>query len=403
MNLKKIVVSSVTALTLASVGAMAADNANTTLATDGTGDYLVFPYYAATGAWETHLRVVNTNTKDAVVAKVVFREYKQSAEVLDFPIYLTPGDVWEGTVTIKDGKVVVKSSDDSLVLADYPQLDKTLAMNPNRGGKNPAFGYVEVFGVAQIPAVDVDPTFKEKYPLDKEKLVKKFKAELNGHTYTGNEWTGVDANSLYAEEILYENNQKLAMTLPATALEGVTGTSANDKKITGVDTQIADMIKDRNPMPVLLQMKSALSKQDIYANFYDYADDTVLLLTQPLAKYVYNTDHVVEAGFFYHSLARDTQENSNVQERQETDISGQDLPPAKKEGCWYTDDDYAVTPHGHEICFIDVKKKAGGFENGYVDFTIEDEGGRAIIPVLMSVKKVSGTNVTNVVYTPYKK
>lgn len=399
MNLKKLVISSVTALTLASVGAVAADNASTSLACDGTGDYLIFPYYAAVGAWETHLRVVNTNPTDAIVAKVVFREYKQSAEVLDFPIYLTPGDVWEGTVTVEDGKVVVKSSDDSLILADFPQKDKTLGMNPTRGGKNPAFGYVEVFGVAQIPAVYVDPFFKEKYPLDKAKLVQKFKTELNGHTYKGTEWTGVDCDSLYAEEILYENDKKLAMTLPATALEGVTGSAPNANRITGADTKIDKMIIGK-PASVLQQMKSALNKSHIYANFYDYANDTVLVLTQPLAKYLYRD--VAEAkGFDYQSLARDTEEHSNVRERQESDISGRDPEKPQTEGCWYDDSDYPKT-HGHEICFIDVKAKAGGFENGYVDFTLE-KSGRAIIPVLMSVKKVGGENVTNVVYTPYKK
>ena len=401
MSLKKLLISGVTALTLATVGATAADNTNTSLATDGTGDYLVLPYYAAIGNWETHLRVVNTNPTDAIVAKVVFREYKQSAEILDFPIYLSPGDVWEGTITVENNTVVVKSSDDSLILADYPEKDKILGMNPNRGGKEPSFGYVEVWGIAQIAATDVDPLFKVNYPLDKAKLVQKFKAELNGHPYSGTEWRGVDKDSLYAEEILYDNGNKLAMTLPATALEGVTGQTANDNKITGAETKIADMIKDGNYQTILSQMASALNKSHIYANFYDGADNTALILTQPLAKYLYGNLAELK-GFNYNSLARDTEEHSNIKEQQPTDLSGQDTPPEEKEGCWFFDGDYSVTPHGHEICVIDdVKEKAGGFENGYVDFALEEP--RAIIPVLMSVKKVNNENVTNILYTPYKK
>jgi len=411
MSLKKMIISGIATLSIAATGAIAADNRSTKLAADGTGDYLIFPYYAATGAWETNLRVVNTNPTEAIVAKVVFREFKQSEEVLDFPIYLSPGDVWEGKIKIDNGKVILESDDDSLILADYPELEKKLALNPNRGGKNPAFGYVEVFGVAQIPAVNVDPMFQEKRPLDKAKLVSKFKAELNGQgAYTGAEWKGVDADSLYGEEILFENNNKLAMTLPATALEGVTGSEPNDHKITGTDTVFAEMIKpDGDAGRVVNQMAEALNKTHIYTSFYDGGENTVLVMTQPFAKYRYNVDHVVEAGFFYSSLARDTQEHSNYKEREETDVSGYDAPAQAREGCWFTDEDYSggkvkIDPpnaHGHEICFTNIKEKAGEFENGYVDFTLDEP--RAIIPTLMSVKKVGGTLVTNIINTPYRK
>ena len=400
MSLKKLLISGVAALTLAGVSAVAADNAATKLATDGTGDYLVFPYYAATGAWKTHLRVVNTNPTDAIVAKVIFREYKQSEEVLDFPIYLTPGDVWEGDIIVKDGKVILNSKDDSLVLVDTNEEEKNLLLQKVKPNLNPAFGYVEIFGVAQIPAVAVDPTFMEMRPLDKAKLVAKFKQELNGNSYAGTEWTGVDADSLYGEEILFESERKLAMTLPATALEGVTGAEANDNKITGQNTVFNQMIKpDGADARVKLQMAESLTKTNIYANFYDGADNSVLVLTQPFAKYIYNVDHVVEAQFLYSSLARDTKENSNYKERPMTDVSPYH-PVFEKEGCVYNDDDYAGQ-HGHEICFIDVKEKAGGFENGYVDFTLEQP--RAIIPTLMTVKNVGGTLVTNIVNAPSKK
>ena len=100
MNLKKVLLSSVAAVTLTSVAAMAAANVSTTIGQDGTGDYLVFPMYAAddNGNWSTNIKVVNTNTTHAVIGKVVFREWKGSVEKVDFPIFLSPGDVWEGTV-----------------------------------------------------------------------------------------------------------------------------------------------------------------------------------------------------------------------------------------------------------------------------------------------------------------
>ncbi|MEN9373775.1 MAG: hypothetical protein RIR79_1327 [Pseudomonadota bacterium] len=68
---------------------------------DGVGDLLVAPAYFIGGGMSSDLKVINTSQTDSVVAKVVFHHPTTSAEVLDFLIYLTPGDVWKATVDCK--------------------------------------------------------------------------------------------------------------------------------------------------------------------------------------------------------------------------------------------------------------------------------------------------------------
>ena len=65
------------------------------------GQALIYPYYtvqsAAGNAFNTFISVTNTTTAVKVV-KVRFREGKNSAEVLDFNLYLSPNDMWTGAV-----------------------------------------------------------------------------------------------------------------------------------------------------------------------------------------------------------------------------------------------------------------------------------------------------------------
>jgi hypothetical protein len=68
----------------------------------GLGQALIYPYYtvqntASGNAFNTYVSVVNTTTFVKVV-KVRFREGKNSREVLDFNLYLSPNDVWTGAV-----------------------------------------------------------------------------------------------------------------------------------------------------------------------------------------------------------------------------------------------------------------------------------------------------------------
>jgi hypothetical protein len=65
---------------------------------DGVGGALIYPYYTVNKGNTTLLSVVNTTSQTKAV-KVRFLEGRNSREVLDFNLYLSPFDVWVGAVT----------------------------------------------------------------------------------------------------------------------------------------------------------------------------------------------------------------------------------------------------------------------------------------------------------------
>ena len=73
------------------------------ISADGLGQVLIYPYYTvrnnASGLpFNTLMSVVNT-TGSVKAIKVRFREGRNSVEVLDFNVFLSPFDVWTATIT----------------------------------------------------------------------------------------------------------------------------------------------------------------------------------------------------------------------------------------------------------------------------------------------------------------
>jgi len=103
---------------LGGVGAVDAVN----LSPEGLGQVLIYPYYTvragANGfAYNTLLSVVNS-TPSTKAVKVRFLEGKNSKEVLDFNLFLSPYDVWTATVVdgVAGGKV--QTDDTSCILPE---------------------------------------------------------------------------------------------------------------------------------------------------------------------------------------------------------------------------------------------------------------------------------------------
>ena len=66
---------------------------------------LLFPYFNAKDGYVTNINLVNSTDQTKAV-KIRFREGKNSNDVLDFNIYMSPEDVWTGTFRKSgDGKV----------------------------------------------------------------------------------------------------------------------------------------------------------------------------------------------------------------------------------------------------------------------------------------------------------
>jgi hypothetical protein len=98
---------------------------------DGLGEVLIYPFYTVNNGLDTLLSVVNT-TADVKAVKVRFVDSKNSREVLDFNLYLSPFDVWTGVITDPDGDTegpaAVATSDQSCTVPSlFTQNDGELA------------------------------------------------------------------------------------------------------------------------------------------------------------------------------------------------------------------------------------------------------------------------------------
>lgn len=109
------------ALTAAILGgvAMTQQASAVNIAQDGLGQVLVFPYYTTRGGWSTLFNITNTSDK-TIVAKVRWREGRNSREVRDFNIVLSPYDVWTaGTQDLGD-RAGMFTTDNSCTFPELP-------------------------------------------------------------------------------------------------------------------------------------------------------------------------------------------------------------------------------------------------------------------------------------------
>jgi hypothetical protein len=120
------------------------------------GQVLLSPLYITAGdGLNSEITVVNVRTDAAVKAKVVFRDGAKSREVLDFILYLTPGDVWRGKVTGPTDAAVLESADDSILHnnGDFASEDNPVVQpffDAQGTVANNGLGHFEVIGAYSI-------------------------------------------------------------------------------------------------------------------------------------------------------------------------------------------------------------------------------------------------------------
>jgi len=127
---------------------------------DGLGQVLIYPYYTvqpnpAGQAWNTLMSVVNT-TASVKAVKVRFREGRNSVEVLDFNVFLSPFDVWTASITpapaVSGTKwgAQVSTTDNSCTIPSFtPGVGVPFRTSGLEAGDNDASrtaeGYIEIF------------------------------------------------------------------------------------------------------------------------------------------------------------------------------------------------------------------------------------------------------------------
>ncbi|PYX67477.1 MAG: hypothetical protein DMG78_27685 [Acidobacteria bacterium] len=109
---------------------------------DGLGQALIYPYYtvqaAAPGTFASLLSVVNS-TSSAKAVKVRFLEGKNSKEVLDFNLYLSPRDVWVAGIV---GAGAAAGGGAGIYTNDKSCTTPTVSSDPNNPSLFVNFAYV---------------------------------------------------------------------------------------------------------------------------------------------------------------------------------------------------------------------------------------------------------------------
>ncbi|SMC10170.1 hypothetical protein [Nitratiruptor tergarcus] len=301
MSLKKVIVSGAAALALMGTAALAS-GPKVEVGCDGTGDYLLAPVYYAVNNWKTELKVVNTNTEKAIVAKVVVRESKESEEIMDFAIYLTPGDVWTGTLYDDNGVIKLKSTDDSMIISGQqasPNNPIEVGVHPRRENvQNGKFhmenwhGYVEIIGLAKY-----DPRwfFHSGWskPCDAMNKMVFYNAVKNGNNLNlninGHQAEDVGNDDLMGKETLYAEASSVDgrryMSLNMLALENF-ATVANGTNAIGGDTKVQD-ITDKGLLAIA-EYDQAIAKSNIFVMYEGDGNDVYPIRTHftvPTKKY----------------------------------------------------------------------------------------------------------------------
>ena len=330
MSLKKWIVSGAAALALIGTAATAA---SIHVESDGTGDYLLTPVYYAVSNWSTELKVVNTNTTKAVVAKVVVREGRECNEIVDFVIYLTPGDVWTGTIYDDNGIVKVKSDDDSFIIGGKigsevaPVGIHPLVETDSDGGKHTAWhGYVEIFGLAAYkPEAIVDyyntnikndnePKVKlgKCKKLDKEVFYKVVKDGTKLRDLGEGNVTDVANDTLMGKATIYAEssdvNGRRTMMINMLALGDVaTNAMVGIQGTYGSETKLAT-VTEKSKNVFIGQLAKALAKRRVMVMYEGNGENvypTRIHFTDIVKKYFNDTTSLDASGYKYEDYYND--------------------------------------------------------------------------------------------------
>lgn len=131
------------------------------LAPGGVGHMLVTPYFTVQGGNATVISLVNTDPTNAKAVKVRFRGGSNSDDILDFQVYMSPNDVWNGVVTknATTGVAQFTTSDNTCTLPAFtkgvPQSFITGRLpsyaTATELANHTSEGYIEIFNMADIP------------------------------------------------------------------------------------------------------------------------------------------------------------------------------------------------------------------------------------------------------------
>lgn len=172
----------------------------------GKGHMLLVPYFSTQEGNATLLTLVNTDTVNGKAVKVRFRGAKNSDDIFDFQVFLSPGDVWTANISQNaEGLSFLKTEDATCtkpaksVINSTPFVTKRLNPKSADLANETREGYVEIFNMADIPETS------SVYPLIKHSS-SVAKCANDG---TNAAWSGLDIDRDY---LTYTQDKNAAET-----------------------------------------------------------------------------------------------------------------------------------------------------------------------------------------------
>ena len=408
MNTKRFI-SAVAASAVLAVGAMAS-NAN--VAANGLGDFLIAPAFFATGGYNSNLRVINTDLDSSVLVRVVVRDSACSREV-DFPILLSPGDVWDATISTKEGGVYIHSTDDSNYI---PQI--TTEKGLNLTNTNPAAangyqsGYVEFYPVAQFDEAGDSKVSKDVLRKRWDNLQASTQNtgayDLNNAISSiGAKLTGVDDVLTGFVNVVNDTTVKASMTLPMTAISDVSDSPLSGGVISmAQNTEWVDYFPSQENTDATISTEqailNALKSKEVMIPYSDGGANNMVLFTFP-------GDHICTTTQTrsYTVNIRDTEEN-------------RPLVPSPLPSYSLTNELASATPEAILAKYQIIDSELSAFRNGWISidnmynshigqskktsgkaagFTV-NESTASLIATQMKAVDVGGAVTTNWMYIP---
>lgn len=115
----------INAAVAAALGTVAGAAQAVNISPDGGGSALIYAYYTmqtkGANPFDTYISIVNTDSNRGKAVKVRFLEPKNTREVLDFNLYLSPNDVWVASITRDgSGNPILRTTDNTCTAPQIP-------------------------------------------------------------------------------------------------------------------------------------------------------------------------------------------------------------------------------------------------------------------------------------------
>lgn len=156
MKLLSLAVAGVMAGMAGGASAALTQNAESVPVGAAKGNILLVPYYTVQNGNSTLINIVNTDTVNGKAVKVRFRGGKDSDDIFDFQLFMSPGDVWTANISQNaNGLAYLTTTDKTCSLPAASVLNATpfiTARLPTGDVGGTLEGYVEIFNMANIPS-----------------------------------------------------------------------------------------------------------------------------------------------------------------------------------------------------------------------------------------------------------